>query len=41
MTDQVEKMGSLAEAVCTRTEDELKLKRLQLKDQLFSMLQKA
>jgi len=38
VTKSVEKMEALAEPVCTQTEEQFKLKRLQLKDQLHSML---
>lgn len=39
VTKQVERMETLTEPVCTQTEETLKLKRLQLKDQLFAMIQ--
>lgn len=39
LTKTVEKMEAELEPVCTRTEEEAKLKRVQLKDQLYSMLQ--
>jgi len=38
VTKTVEKMEAEIEPVCTRTEEETKIKRLQLKDKLFSML---
>ncbi|GGK74657.1 YdcH family protein [Amphritea balenae] len=41
VTKQVERMEVLAEPVCTQTEEALKLKRLQLKDQLFGMVKQA
>ncbi len=41
VTKQVEKMVGLAEPVCTQTEEALKLKRLHLKDQLFTMVKQA
>jgi len=39
VTKTVEKMEAEIEPVCTRTEEEAKMKRLQLKDELYSMLQ--
>ena len=39
VTKEVERMESEVEAVCTRTEEEAKFKRLRLKDELFAMLQ--
>jgi uncharacterized protein YdcH (DUF465 family) len=38
ITKQVERMETEAEPVATLTEEELKIKRLHLKDQLFAML---
>lgn len=38
VTKTVEKMEAEIEPVCTRTEEEAKMKRLQLKDELYSML---
>ncbi|WP_299183165.1 DUF465 domain-containing protein [uncultured Neptuniibacter sp.] len=39
VTKDVERMESEIEAVCTRTEEETKFKRLKLKDELYAMLQ--
>ncbi|WP_027857110.1 YdcH family protein [Marinobacterium jannaschii] len=39
VTKDVERMESEVEPVCTKTEADLKLKRLHLKDQLYKMLQ--
>lgn len=39
VTKQVERMETLAEPVCTKTEEACKLKRVHLKDQLYAMLQ--
>ncbi|WP_286239346.1 YdcH family protein [Neptuniibacter halophilus] len=39
VTKEVEKMEAEIEAVCTRTEEEAKYKRLRLKDELYAMLQ--
>ncbi|MDY6890903.1 MAG: DUF465 domain-containing protein [Pseudomonadota bacterium] len=41
ITKQVEKMEEEAIPVATRTEEEYKLKRLRLKDQLYAMLKEA
>ena len=41
VTKQVERMETEAEPVATHTEEELKIKRLHLKDQLFAMLRAA
>ncbi|WP_372739631.1 YdcH family protein [Neptunomonas sp.] len=38
VTKKVERMETEAEPVATRTEEELKVKRLHLKDQLYAML---
>ncbi len=38
VTKQVERMEAEVEPVATHTEEELKIKRLHLKDQLFAML---
>jgi len=38
LTKDVERMESEVEPVSTRTEEEFKLKRVQLKDKLYSML---
>lgn len=38
LTKDVERMESEIEPVCTKTEEEYKIKRLRLKDQLFAML---
>lgn len=38
VTRQVERMESEVEPVATRTEEEYKLRRLQLKDELYAML---
>ncbi|SFG18207.1 YdcH family protein [Neptunomonas qingdaonensis] len=38
VTKKVERMETEAEPVATHTEEELKLKRLHLKDQLYAML---
>ncbi|SIS60096.1 YdcH family protein [Neptunomonas antarctica] len=38
VTKQVERMEKEAEPVTTHTEEELKIKRLHLKDQLYAML---
>ena len=41
ITKEVEQMGAETLPVSTRTEEEYKLKRLQLKDQLYAMLKDA
>lgn len=41
VTKQVEKMEAEIEPVATKVEEELKMKRLQLKDQLYAMLRAA
>ncbi|MGH1461524.1 MAG: YdcH family protein [Neptuniibacter sp.] len=38
VTKTVEKMEAEIEPVCTQTEEEIKFKRLKLKDELYSML---
>jgi uncharacterized protein YdcH (DUF465 family) len=38
LTKQVERMETEVEPVATHTEEELKIKRLHLKDQLYAML---
>lgn len=38
VTKTVEKMEAEIEPVCTRTEEEAKIKRLKLKDELYAML---
>ncbi len=38
VTKQVERMETESEPVATRTEEDLKIKRLHLKDQLYAML---
>ncbi|QEQ96338.1 YdcH family protein [Neptunomonas concharum] len=41
VTKQVEKMEAEIEPASTKTEEELKVKRLHLKDQLYAMLRAA
>jgi hypothetical protein len=41
VTKEVERMEAEIEPVATKTEEEYKLKRLQLKDQLYAMLKEA
>lgn len=41
VTKQVERMEAEIEPVATKTEEELKVKRLHLKDQLYAMLRAA
>lgn len=41
ITKDVERMETEVEPVSTKTEEEFKLKRLQLKDQLYTMLKEA
>ncbi|RVU32486.1 MULTISPECIES: YdcH family protein [Neptunomonas] len=41
VTKQVEKMEAEIEPVATKVEEELKVKRLHLKDQLYAMLRAA
>ncbi|GAA0783685.1 YdcH family protein [Marinobacterium sediminicola] len=41
VTKEVERMEAEIQPVSTKTEEEYKLKRLQLKDQLYAMLKEA
>lgn len=41
ITKEIERMEAETQPVATRTEEEYKLKRLQLKDQLYAMLKEA